>query len=246
MADFITPPLPKDLQFWRHKAERMRRKSLRFVQLDADGTRAVEMLQRALDVIHDLTKVHPHRDEDELTIQFLGIRLFNAIVTSYEMMLCGYYQVSLALQRDIIEVGLLLDYFDFDRTQIRHWREADNEERKKHFKQVKIRETLDARDGQVAEERRRIYEMYCEYAAHPTYAGNILLAPRGLGEIGPFFEEELLRHGLFELTRQSLWAATNYLALFSHLSPPLKASVDRFIHQAFEWFENNVGRLKVT
>lgn len=242
MTDFIAPSLPKDLQFWRHKAERIRRRSLRFVQSDADCAQAVDMLQRALDVIHDLTKIHPHRDEDELTIQFLGIRLFNSIVTSYEMMLSGYYQISLALQRDIIEAGLLLDYFDLDRTQIRRWREADNEERKKHFKQVKIRETLDARDGRAAEERRRIYEMYCEYAAHPTYAGNILLAPRGSGEIGPFFEEELLRHGLFELTRQSLWAATTYLALFFDLAPPLKELVDRFVHQTFEWFENNAGR----
>jgi hypothetical protein len=242
MADFIAPPLPKDLRFWHHKAERTRRKSLRFVQWDADCAQAAEMLQRALDVVHDLTKVHPHRNEDELTVQFLGIRLFNSIVTSYEMMLCGYYQVSLALQRDIIEAGFLLDYFDGDRTQIRRWREADSEERKKHFKQVKIRETLDARDGQPSEERRRIYEMYCEYAAHPTFAGNILLAPRGLGEIGPFFDETLLQHGLFELTRQSLWAATNYLALFSNLSQPLKESVDKFIHQAFEWFQNNAGR----
>jgi len=47
---------------------------------------------------------------------------------------------------------------------------------------------------------------------------------------------------LFELTRQSLWAATNYLALFSNLSQPLKESVDKFIHQAFEWFQNNAGR----
>ncbi len=242
MADFIAPPLPKHLQFWHHKAERIRRKSLRFIEADDDCTDAARLLQSALNVTHDLTKVHQHRDEDELTLQFLGIRLFNSIVTSYEMMLCGYYQVSLALQRDIMEEGFLLDYFDCDHTQIRRWREADNEERKKHFKQVKIRETLDARDGQPSEERRQIYEMYCEYAAHPTYAGNILLAPRGSGEIGPFFEEDMLRHGLFELTRQSLWAATNYVALFSNLPLSLNTTVAAFIHQTFEWFQKNAGR----
>jgi hypothetical protein len=195
-----------------------------------------------LDVVHDLTKVHKHRDEDELTIQYLGIRLFNSIITSYEMMLGGYYQVSLALQRDIIEEGFLLDFFDTDRAQIRRWREADNDDRKKHFKQVRIREILDKRDGQPSEERRRIYEMYCEYAAHPTFAGNILLAPRGSGEIGPFFDEALLRHGLFELARQSLWAATNYVALFSDLSPELNASVAAFVRKTFDWFQRNAGR----
>jgi hypothetical protein len=242
MADFIAPPLPKDLRFWRNKAEAIRRKSLRLIRSDADCAQAAALLESALDVTHDLTKVHPHRDEDELTVQFLGIRLFNSIVTSYQMMLCGYYQVSLALQRDIVEEGFLLDYFDHDRAQIRRWREADNEERKKHFKQVKIREVLDARDGQPSGERRRIYEMYCEYAAHPTFAGNILLAPRGLGEIGPFFEEELLRHGLFELTRQSLWATTNYVALFADLPSPLSVSAETFIQQTFEWFKKNAGR----
>ena len=49
--------------------------------------------------------------DDELTIQHLGIRLFNSAAGAVQSLMSGYYQNSVMFQRDLVEVTFLLDYF---------------------------------------------------------------------------------------------------------------------------------------
>jgi hypothetical protein len=57
------------------------------------------MVEASLDTIHAFTIKHERPTEDELTIQRLGIRLFNAEASALSLLLAGYYQNSVTLQR---------------------------------------------------------------------------------------------------------------------------------------------------
>ena len=56
--------------------------------------------------------------KDSVTIQLLGIRLFNASASALALMLMGYYQNSVTMLRDLLETGFLIDYFAIDRPKI--------------------------------------------------------------------------------------------------------------------------------
>src|SRR3981189_3260146 len=53
-----------------------------------------------------------------LTMQFLGIRLFNAAAVSLKLALSGYYQKAFVHVRDILETYFLVDYLRNNTTAI--------------------------------------------------------------------------------------------------------------------------------
>ena len=73
---------------------------------------------------------------------------FNAFGASLKLALSGYSQNSALILRDVLETVFLTDYFAGDRTLIERWRFADKKARIKDFGPVRVREALDARDGQ--------------------------------------------------------------------------------------------------
>ena len=56
-----------------------------------------------MDVVMGFTKEHKKLSDDELTLQYLGIRLFNDAAASVRLALSGYYQVAFLLVRDILQ-----------------------------------------------------------------------------------------------------------------------------------------------
>ena len=128
----------------------------------------LKIIHDSLNLIFDLTKSYKSLTDDELTVQYLGVRLFNSIVTALKLLLSGYYQASVILQRDIVEIGFLLDYFLSDKLKIQEWKSSSNKERKKKFSPAIIRAALDKRDGFTGKGRQQIYQLMSEYAVHPT------------------------------------------------------------------------------
>jgi hypothetical protein len=61
-------------------------------------------------VIWAFTHDHVHGSENELTLQYLGIRLFNAAGASIKLAFSGYYQKAFDQERDVIETYFLVDY----------------------------------------------------------------------------------------------------------------------------------------
>ena len=75
-----------------------------------------------------------------------------------------------------------------DQYKISDWKQSDKQKRFNKYRQKKIRDRLDNRDGLKENNRNHKYQIMCEYAAHATYPGFKLVAPKKLVKIGPFFD----------------------------------------------------------
>jgi hypothetical protein len=73
----------------------------------------------------------------------------------------GYYQNAVMLQRDLLEVSFLLDYFRSNRDRIAEWRGYTESARNKNFRAFKIRTALDDRDGFTERKRAEHYARLC-------------------------------------------------------------------------------------
>ena len=163
----------------------------------------------------DFFAVRKAKDLDQETVQFLGARIFNDLASAYGEMLRGYYQVAAAIQRDVMEVVFLLGMFDREPKTIKEWTESDHKVRRKKFKPVDVRKFLDTFDGFTGGKRGQAYQMFCEYAAHATWAGFTLMRPTG-GKvtIGPFFDAKLMKAVLVELVQLAAQAGNNFISFF--------------------------------
>ncbi|KAA2237645.1 hypothetical protein [Salinarimonas soli] len=227
-----------------HAGEEEIRASARTVIQGSEGLRLCSVfIAEAMNVCMAFAKQHEGRHDDELTIQLLGIRLFNASSASLKMLLSGYYQVAASIQRDILETAFLLDYFQTRPDQVRRWRECSEADRKKEFSPFKIRVALDERDGFKEKKRADAYEMFCSLAAHPTVIGFSLLRKTGenLHQAGPFFDAGLVDVSMQELSR-AIGQAVVVLALFIPNDDINFIETKLSFHEkASEWFERFYG-----
>jgi len=170
LPEIVEPLLPDNLNSLHDHEEEIHTKLVLEINANPKLKDQFEIFQESLDLIYDFIKLYKNKTEDEQIVQYLGIRLFNSIVTAIKLLLSGYYQVSFTIQRDILETGFLLDYFLIDNTEIQNWKKCTKKERFKKFSPFKIRDELDKRDGFESKQRGQIYSNLCEYAAHPTYS----------------------------------------------------------------------------
>src|SRR5262245_34656254 len=131
-----------------HKLEEdLRAKSLAAIEADPALSDHWSFVAEAMGAIYAFTHDHEHGSGDELTLQYLGIRLFNAAGTSVKLALSGYYQKAFDQVRDILETSFLVDYLSTHPEKIDEWRRADTKKRIAHFGPAFIRNALDKRDG---------------------------------------------------------------------------------------------------
>jgi hypothetical protein len=100
-----------NLKTLQEHEEKLRAESLAIVDKSENLKENFRVVHEAMNIIYGFTHDHPHRSDDELTLQLLGIRLFNASAASVKLALSGYYQIAFAQLRDIVETYFLLDYF---------------------------------------------------------------------------------------------------------------------------------------
>jgi hypothetical protein len=79
--------------------EALRKQSLDEILSSSDLTAHWNMVAEAMNAIYAFSHDHPHGSDDELTLQYLGIRLFNAGGASIKLALSGYYQKCQRRQR---------------------------------------------------------------------------------------------------------------------------------------------------
>ena len=219
------------------EGERIRGLSIEHIKGDERLLSNLNMLFHSMDIIHQVAIKHPDMSQDELTLQLLGIRLFNAATVSFNSLVSGYYQKALDGVRDILETSFLLDYFSIDRSQIKTWRECINEERVSLFRPKKIRETLDGRDGLKERKREQLYSTLSELATHPSYKGfNLLKAEQtGLFTVGPFVNLNLLGIVLYEMTRLQCHAAAHFIGLIETTSDEINVQKLLFRAEGKKW-----------
>jgi hypothetical protein len=68
--------------------ERLRGEHMSLIAGNEELRDHIHMIQEAMNMLWVFTHDHTRKNDDELTMQFLGIRLFNSAASSYS----GYYQ----------------------------------------------------------------------------------------------------------------------------------------------------------
>ncbi|MHA1278046.1 MAG: hypothetical protein ACTSQ8_12725 [Candidatus Helarchaeota archaeon] len=230
------------LEFIHNKENEIGYKNLEVINSDSDCGIHLNLLQKATTLLFEIIMTYKYKSDDELCLLGIGIRLFNDIMSSFKLMISGYYQISLSIQRDLLETGFLLDYFRTDKSLITKWRTCSRMERLKMFSPKKVRDKLDERDRVKTRERERQYQLFCEYTSHPTHIGSELIAKEGLGEIGPFTDELKLKNTLFELTKQTHHAVAHFIAHFNFKSINLKKLMLAYIEKSNEWNSKYLGK----
>jgi hypothetical protein len=167
------------------------------------------LVAEAMHAIYAFSHDHAHGSENELTLQYLGIRLFNAAGASVKLAMSGYYQKAFDQVRDVIETYFLVDYLSTYPEKIDEWKRADKKKRISHFGAGVIRNALDKRDGYTSGERKRIYDVISELASHASYQGISLTTtgPDNMAQVGPFFDDKKLASWLGEMAMRLSLAA---------------------------------------
>jgi hypothetical protein len=192
----------ENLRTLHGEEEKVRVQSLTTIEQRADLRDHLAIIAEAMNLIWAFSRDHAHESDDELTMQLLGIRLFNAAAVSIKLALSGYYQKGFVHLRDVIETGSLIDYLTTHPDKIPEWKAADKKTRKNVFGPHAIRKALDERDQYTGEKRKAIYDLISEAATHASYRGfGLVLNADKLGEIGPFFDEKKLIVWLQDLAK---------------------------------------------
>jgi hypothetical protein len=160
------PKLIDNLTSLHTHEEQLRARSLTVIEADAGLSDHWKLVAEAMNAIYAFSHDHPHESENELTLQYLGIRLFNVAGASIKLALSGYYQNAFGQLRDLIETSFLVDYLSTHPEKIDEWKRADKKKRIAHFGAGVIRNALDKRDGYTSGERKRIYDLISELASH--------------------------------------------------------------------------------
>lgn len=179
-----------------------------FLRRSKLAQRNLVMAGKAIDLLHALAREDAFNADDDVTVLRLAIRVLNDAGASGRCARAGYYQQAISHIRDIIEVAFLLDLFQRKPDQIRVWREASEKDRKRLFKPVTLRETLDQLDGRKDKSRQEAYAFYSGHGTHVTPRLEII-SPNSLTQIGPFPSEQIVVLITYDLTKW-LCVATGY------------------------------------
>jgi hypothetical protein len=211
-ATALNPTFPENFDNLLVGENAIRGMSKASICASEDLSRHAAMVEQSMTMLNFLVKRHVHTNQDELTIQFLGIRLFNSGSSAMKLLMSGYYQSTVMVMRDILETTFLLDYFHSNRSEIAVWRKCDERKRNNMFGAWKVRTALDERDGFTEGKREAAYRLLCELGSHPTYKGFQMLTAAGsdLGIVGPFFELKSLDAVLSELAKIMMQAGAQF------------------------------------
>lgn len=188
--------------------EAVRAQSLAAIGTDGALKDHWTIISEAMNAVYAFSHDHKHQSDSELTLQMLGIRLFNAAATSIKLGQAGYYQKAFDGVRDVLETYFLVDYLTTNPEKIAEWKTADKKTRIAKFGPGFVRTELDKRDRYTSGVRKKVYDLISEYASHASYPGfRLIMNDQNLGEIGPFFNQQKHDAWLRELATRLMHAA---------------------------------------
>jgi hypothetical protein len=234
---------PENFDLLHQGEESIRAKSKEAIQASDILPHHFDMVADSMNLIDYFARAYHHKNDDQLTVQLLGIRLFNGSAGAMQSLMSGYYQNSVMQQRDLLEVSFLLDYFNSNRTRIAEWKRCTEGERNKKFGAFHVRTALDDRDGFTERKREAHYKLLCNLGAHASYLGFQLLQPIA-GEnahCGPYFAQRALNATAAELAKVCVGSATNFTVFFTPTSLTDYEAKLRFMEKQVAWFERFFG-----
>ena len=129
----------------------------RIVQADPKLLGRLELIHSAYDLLPVLIRHVSCKDECELAFLRLAVRLFNSAASALKLARSGYYQPSLSLIRDVIEIQFLIDLFRRNPNELSLWVRLPAKDKEKQFKPYQVRKKLDEADGFKEQQRGRAY-----------------------------------------------------------------------------------------
>jgi hypothetical protein len=221
-----------------HKHEEgLRARSLSAIEADAALSDHWNLVAEAMNAIYAFSHDHAHGSENELVLQYLGIRLFNAAGASIKLALSGYYQKAFNQMRDVIETYFLVDYLSTHPKKIDEWKRADKKKRISHFGPGIIRNALDKRDGYTSSKRKEIYDLISELASHASYSGiTLTTGPANMAQVGPFFDEKKLATWLQEMAMRLSHAAVVLVSNSEGIDTKLLMTRKHYLEVANKWW----------
>jgi hypothetical protein len=222
--------------------EKLRIDSLRLLSVDPESAELLFLVANSMGVIFGFSHDHVAKHENELIIQYMGIRLFNSAATSIKLALGGYPQNAFSHIRDIVEVAHLVDFFFTFPDRILEWKTSDKKARIKKFGPGKIRLALNQRDKETDDKRKEVFDALSEIATHVSYSGFVLVNNEGMGQLGPFVDEKKLRAWLEEIALRLVPAA---ILLGKHfpLAPEQVLALSKgFESQAADWVTRRIQK----
>jgi hypothetical protein len=234
---------PENFDLLHAGEEFIRAKTKEAIEASDNLLRRFNVVAESMTLIDHFARRYAHTEDDELTIQLLGIRLFNSTAGAVQSLMGGYYQNSIMLQRDLLEVSFPLDFFRSKKASIAEWRGCNESERNKQFSAFKVRTALDDRDGFTTRKREEHYKRLCTLGAHASYQGFQLLQPTAGGDAhcGPYFAERALEAAAGELAMVCVGAAANFAPFFKEKSTQHFEAKLRFMEAQVDWYERFVG-----
>jgi hypothetical protein len=212
--------LPENLISLHKHEEQIRADSLRLIDSHKNLSDHLAMIYGSMGIIYALAHDHANATDDELTIQYLGLRLFNSAASSVKLSLSGYYQ---------------------NPSQIAVWKASDKKQRIAQFGPGAIRDALNSRDQFTENKRKEMYDRLSQYASHATAPGFQLLAPEGLGQIGPFMSTKYLKAWLEDAVKFLTHGATIFMGHFRKVEPALLSEKAGFLEHANRWRDEYMG-----
>ncbi|NML43994.1 hypothetical protein HHL11_09555 [Ramlibacter sp. G-1-2-2] len=160
------PDFPTGRAFWQRMAsleDECARKSLR------SGSKQVEAIVDGLGTVVSLLYrtacCYWGCHGREHVFEYLAGRTCTSALGSYRLIGFGYYDESLALSRNISEIGNLMQLFFSDAAHIRKWIDSSEKERRHDYSPAAVRKTIEALDGVVPTDKDH-YAWLCEVGTH--------------------------------------------------------------------------------
>jgi len=199
------------------------------------------LIYKAYDLLPVLIKHVSYRNDAELALLRLSIRLFNSAASALKLARSGYYQPSLSMIRDVIEIQFLVQLFCRDPEELSLWESLPAKDREKRFKPFELRKKLDLFDGFKHQQRARAYKLFCEHAAHPTPNGFEVISPAGVTQVGPFPSKEALTACIQELAKHFPFACFLFSKQVASDDAEVLAAKASFLETYKVWKERHYG-----
>ncbi|MCP3411658.1 hypothetical protein [Bradyrhizobium sp. CCGB01] len=215
--------------------ERLRGEHLALTAANEELTDHTHMIREAMNMLWAFTHDYTQKNEDELTMQFLGIRLFNAAASSIKLAHSGYYQNAFSALRDFLETFFLVDFLVSNPEKVNEWRSANAKALRNEFGPAAVREALDKRDGFKEKKRKQLYDLISHHATHATPSGFAMTVKDALGEIGPFYRPESFVAWTQEAVKMTCNSGIVFGAFFKEVGLPLLKTKEHYIGELEKW-----------
>jgi hypothetical protein len=205
----------------------------------------LKVIHNCFDLLHVILRNHPYQESNEtLALLRLVARVFNSAGACLKLARAGYFQPAFAMVRDILEIEFLSDMFRRDRKHLKQWMTLDAKTRNKEFRQVKIREYLDEKDGFKERKRAEAYALLSEHAAHASPIGFHVISPDGMTQIGPFPSEDRLLALFQELTKHLQMTCIHLASLLEPKDAIILKSAKDFQDSLVVWRTRYMGDIQ--